>query len=61
LNFIKPSANSGFITKAKSSEPYNQGSKVTFLGLNFTKTSGLLGIDNPNMTNRLDQSKYYGR
>lgn len=61
LNFIKPSANSGFITKAKSSEPYKQGSRVTFLGLRFTKTSGLPSVDNPNMTNRLDQSKYYGR
>ena len=61
FNFVKPSANSGFITKAKASEPYKQGSRVTSLGLGFTKTSGLQSADNPNMTNRLDHGKYYGR
>ena len=60
LNFIKPSANSGHITKAKTSEPYKQGAKVTFLGLNFTKTSGIQSVDNANLSNRFDNTKYYG-
>jgi hypothetical protein len=40
-------------------KPYNQGGKVSSLGLNFIKTSGLPTVDSPNLTNRLDYGKYY--